>query len=262
MTAFDTIIIAIVEGLTEFLPVSSTGHMIVTQHILGIPSSEFVKTFTVAVQLGAILAVVLMYWKRFFTNDFSFYFKLLLGFIPAVIVELTIGDYLDSLLGNVVVVAAALVVGGVILIFIDGLINGNNEEKVTYPKAFIIGVFQCLALIPGISRSAATIIGGMSQRLTRKAAAEFSFFLAVPTMFAATAKKVYDFYKHGNAFSSEEIKHLVLGNVVALIVAVLAVKFFIAVLNKHGFKFFGYYRIIAGGIILALYFAGYQMTVD
>jgi undecaprenyl-diphosphatase len=262
MTAVDTIIIAIVEGLTEFLPVSSTGHMIVTQYILGIPSSEFVKTFTVAVQLGAILAVVLMYWKRFFTNDFSFYFKLLLGFIPAAIVELTAGDYLDGLLGNVVVVAASLVIGGVILIFIDGLINGNDEEKVTFPKAFIIGVFQCLALIPGVSRSAATIIGGMSQRLTRKAAAEFSFFLAVPTMFAATAKKVYDFYKHGNAFSNEEIKHLLLGNAVALIVAIVAVKFFIAVLNRHGFKFFGYYRIIAGGIILALYFAGYQMTVD
>lgn len=263
MTTLESIIIAIVEGLTEFLPVSSTGHMIITQYGLGIPSSEFVKAFTVSIQFGAILSVVLLYWRRFFTNDFSFYFKLMLGVIPALGIGYLADDYIDSMLGNVMVVAVSLVVGGIILLFIDSLINNNNKTDVNWANALVIGFFQCIAMIPGVSRSAATIIGGMTQGLTRKAAAEFSFFLAVPTMFAVTVKKMYDIYKESpELLSSENIKTYLIGNLVAFVVAMLAIKFFISVLTKYGFKVFGYYRIIVGGIILLMYFMGYQMTMD
>jgi undecaprenyl-diphosphatase len=263
VTFLETIILAIVEGLTEFLPVSSTGHMIITQYFMNIEATTFVKAFTVSIQFGAILSVVVLYWKRFFTNDFSFYFKLGLGVIPALGIGYFADDYIDSMLGNVMVVAISLIVGGIVLLFIDSIINNNNKTEITIVNSIIIGFFQCIAMIPGVSRSAASIIGGMSQGLTRKVAAEFSFFLAVPTMFAVTVKSMYDVYKENpELLSSENIKTYLIGNFVAFVVAILAIKFFISFLTKHGFKWFGYYRIIVGGIILAMYFAGYKMVVS
>jgi len=214
--------------------------------------------------LGAILSVFVLYWKRFF-QSFNFYLKLLVAFIPAAILGLLFSDQIDSLLENAYVVAIMLIIGGVILLFID---KWFNEEKATiesvpdYKQAFIIGLFQCIAMIPGVSRSAATIIGGISQKFTRKAAAEFSFFLAVPTMFAATAKKMLDYYLDGTlSFGSHEIKLLIIGNIVAFIVAMIAIKAFIGFLTKHGFLIFGYYRIIAGVAILIMLFLGLQIKI-
>lgn len=259
MNLLETIVVAIVEGLTEFLPVSSTGHMIIAEYALGIKSNEFVKAFTVSIQFGAILSVVLLYWRRFFTNDFSFYFKLFVAFLPAAVIGFLADDYIDSLLGDVMVVAVSLILGGIILIFIDKIINQNNQTEVKYKNAFIIGFFQCLAMIPGVSRSAATIIGGMAQKLTRKAAAEFSFFLAVPTMLAASGYKLLKSYE---LFKPEDYKMLAIGNVVAFVVALFAIKFFISFLTKHGFKIFGYYRIALGLVLIILYFAGFNMTLS
>ena len=258
MTFFETIVIAVVEGLTEFLPVSSTGHMIIAQYFLGIQSSDFVKAFTVSIQFGAILAVVFLYWQRFLKIDTHFYLKLFIAFIPAAVIGFLADDYIDSLLGNVMVVAISLIVGGVILVFIDDLIKNNNRFELNFATAFIVGVFQCLAMIPGVSRSAATIIGGMSQKLNRKTAAEFSFFLAVPTMLAASGYKLLKTYK---LFQKEDYTMLAVGNIVALIVALLAIKFFITFLTKHGFKWFGYYRIIVGSVLMVLYFAGYSLSL-
>ena len=204
MTIVEAIVLAIVEGITEFLPVSSTGHMIIASSLMGIAEDPFTKSFTIAIQLGAILSVVVLYWKRFF-KSFNFYLKLLAGFIPAMILGLLLGDVIDALLENVLVVAISLVAGGIVLLFIDkifGADTGDDKKEPGFRQAFIIGVFQCLALVPGVSRSAATIIGGLTQKLTRKAAAEFSFFLAVPTMFAATIYKLYQFYDDGNSFGS------------------------------------------------------------
>lgn len=258
MDALQTLVVAIVEGLTEFLPVSSTGHMIIAQYFLGIESSPFVKAFTVSIQFGAILAVVFMYWKRFLKIDVQFYLKLIVAFIPAAVIGFLADDYIDAMLGSVMVVAVSLLLGGIVLLFIDDIIKNNDKEDYNYATAFIIGVFQCIAMIPGVSRSAATIIGGMSQKLSRKAAAEFSFFLAVPTMLAASGYKLLKSYE---LFKPEDYKMLALGNVVALIVAILAIKFFIAFLTKHGFKLFGYYRIVLGIILIALYFAGYDLSL-
>jgi len=263
MSYLEAIILAIVEGLTEFLPVSSTGHMVITSGIMGITSTEFVKLFTVCIQLGAIAAVVVIYFKRFF-QSVDFYFKLFVAFIPAVIFGLLLGDYIDALLENPLGVGIALLIGGIIFLFIDKWFTKEeikSTDEVSLMQALKIGTFQCLALFPGVSRSGATIIGGLSQKLSRKAAAEFSFFLAVPTMFAATVKKLYDFYKHAGIPNSNEIKLLALGNVVAFVVAILAIKFFIAFLTKHGFKIFGWYRIIAGGIIILLYILGFELNV-
>jgi len=259
MTFFETIIVAIVEGLTEFLPVSSTGHMVITQYFMHIEATPFVKAFTVSIQFGAILSVVLLYWKRFFTNDFSFYLKLFLAFLPAAVIGFLADDYVDAMLSDVMVVAISLIVGGFILIFIDSIIKNNHKESVSPINSIVIGFFQCIAMIPGVSRSAATIIGGMSQGLTRKVAAEFSFFLAVPTMLAASGYKLLKTYK---LFDKDDYTMLAVGNVVALIVAAFAIKFFISFLTKHGFKWFGYYRIILGGVLLAMYFAGYKMVVS
>lgn len=264
MTILQAIILAIIEGITEFLPVSSTGHMIIGSALMGIEKDSFVKLFTVAIQFGAILSVVVLYFKRFF-KSIDFYLKLLVAFIPAAIFGYLFSDAIDSLLENPMTVAVSLVVGGVFLLFIDKIFNRpqqDDADKVKYPSAFVIGLFQCIAMIPGVSRSAATIIGGMSQKLTRKAAAEFSFFLAVPTMFAATAKKMLDFYKEGgNTFSSEQIQLLAIGNVVAFIVAIIAIKSFIGFVTKYGFKVFGIYRIIVGGIIIALLLSGQQLAI-
>ncbi len=262
MNYIQAIILAIIEGITEFLPISSTGHMIIGSSIMGIAQDSFTKLFTVAIQLGAILSVIVLYWKRFF-QTLDFYYKLVVAFIPAVVFGVLFNDYIDALLENVVVVGLTLFLGGVLFLFLDRLFNdeGKSDAPPSFPSALKIGLFQVIAMIPGVSRSAATIIGGLTQNLTRKAAAEFSFFLAVPTMFAATAKKMFDYYKDGIAIDSTQINLLVIGNVVAFIVAMIAIKSFIGFLTKHGFKVFGYYRIIVGLTILILYFAGYELSI-
>lgn len=260
MTYLQALIIAIVEGLTEFLPVSSTGHMMLATALLGIKSTPFVKLFTVCIQFGAILSVVVLYFKRFF-QSIDFYFKLVVAFIPAAIAGFLFGDFIDSLLESVLGVSIALFAGGIVLFFIDNWLTGKDNADIKYPTAFKIGLFQCLALFPGVSRSAATIIGGMTQGLNRQKAAEFSFFLAVPTMFAATAKKLLDFYKEGITLSAEEVNVLLFGNIVAFIVAILAIKGFIGLLSRQGFRVFGIYRILVGGILLLLMLLGYSIDV-
>jgi undecaprenyl-diphosphatase len=263
MTHLQAIILAIVEGITEYLPISSTGHMIIASSVMGIQSEPFVKFFTVAIQLGAILAVVILYFKRFFQR-LDFYFKLVVAFIPSAIFGLLLSDTIDSLLENPLGVAIALLVGGIILLFVDKWFNKStihDSDNIDYLTALKIGFFQCIAMIPGVSRSGATIIGGMTQKLSRQAAAEFSFFLAVPTMFAATAKKAYDFYKDGYTLSPDQLQLLAIGNVVAFVVALLAIKFFIDLLTKYGFKVFGWYRIIVGGAIIVLLMSGYKLEV-
>jgi len=259
MDFFQAIILAIVEGITEYLPVSSTGHMIIASSIMGIASNDFVKMFTVAIQFGAILSVIVLYWKRFF-QTLDFYFKLAVAFLPAAVLGFLLNDFIDSLLENVVVVAITLLLGGIVLLFVDKWFKQKEEDEVTYRKALTIGFFQVIAMIPGVSRSAATIIGGLSQKMSRKAAAEFSFFLAVPTMFAATAYKMLKFHKEVG-FTSDNLPLLLIGNVVAFIVALIAIKGFISYLTKNGFKVFGWYRIAVGTIILVLYFMGYNLQM-
>jgi undecaprenyl-diphosphatase len=217
--------------------------------------------FTVAIQFGAILSVIVLYWKRFF-QTFDFYLKLAVAFLPAAVLGFLLNDFIDSLLENVIVVAISLLLGGILLLFIDKWLDNenSNDDEVTWKKALTIGFFQVIAMIPGVSRSAATIIGGLSQKLTRKAAAEFSFFLAVPTMFAATGYKMLKYHKEFG-FNADNIPVLMIGNIVAFIVALIAIKGFIAFLTKNGFKVFGWYRIIVGSIILALYFAGYELQI-
>ena len=260
MTTVQSIIIAIVEGLTEFLPISSTGHMIITEKLLNVTETDFIKVFTVAIQLGAILAVVVLYWKKFFNfKKWQFYVKLAVAVIPALLLGFLFSKKIDALLESSLTVAVSLLAGGIILLFVDNLFKVSTidtEEKVSYQKGFIIGIWQCLAMIPGVSRSAASIIGGMQQKLTRSAAAEFSFFLAVPTMLAATGYKLYKYYTESGGFSTDEIKQLAIGNVVAFIVAMLAIKFFIGFLKKYGFKVWGWYRIIVGIILLLLIWKG------
>jgi undecaprenyl-diphosphatase len=258
MDIIQSIIIAIVEGLTEFLPVSSTGHMIIAEKLLGVKDDEFTKLFTVAIQLGAILSVVVLYWKKFldFTR-WQFYAKLLVAVIPALLFGFLFSDKIDALLESTTTVIITMILGGIILLMIDNYFKNpviETEEKISFQKAFFIGIWQVIAMIPGVSRSAASIIGGMQQKLTRKLAAEFSFYLAVPTMAAATGYKLLKGYRN---FSSDDIKLLVIGNVVAFIVALLAIKFFIRFLQKRGFKIFGYYRIVVGIILLLLMITGY-----
>lgn len=263
MTVFQAIIIAIVEGITEFLPVSSTGHMIITTSIMGISSAEFTKLFTIAIQFGTILSVLVLYWKRFF-QSINFYLKLFVGFIPAAVFGVFLSDWIDSLLENVIVVAIMLLLGGVVFILIDKWLSKSEhkeEEDLSFSKVLKIGLFQCIAMIPGVSRSAATIIGGVTQGLSKKQAAEFSFFLAVPTMFAATCKKMYDFYESGITFGAEEWKLLAIGNAVGFVVAIIAIKSFINFITKNGFKVFGYYRIVVGATILILYFMGIELAI-
>jgi len=258
MSWLQALIIAIVEGITEFLPVSSTGHMIIASKLLGMQSDEFLKIFTVNIQFGAILSVIVLYWKRFL-KSFNFYYKLFVAFIPAAVIGFLLGDYIDALLENVLVVAISLVLGGIVLLFVDKWFNRvDDDQNVTYKKALKIGFFQVIAMIPGVSRSAATIIGGMAQKLSRKNAAEFSFFLAVPTMFAASAYKLLKSYE---AIKPEDIKLLAFGNIVAFIVAMIAIKTFITLLTKYGFKAFGYYRIIAGLIIIVFLLLGYDLSI-
>lgn len=258
MSILYAIIIAIVEGITEFLPISSTGHMIITQSILGIPSSDFVKAFTVNIQFGAILSVIVLYWKRFF-QSWAFYFKLFVACLPLVIAYL-LEKQIDMMLGSVWVVAVSLLLGGIILLFVDRWFKAeeDNDNKMTYTSAFLIGLFQIISVIPGVSRSAATIVGGMSRKLSRKAAAEFSFFLAVPTMFAASALKLLENYK---TFQASDITILLIGNVVAFLVAMLAIKTFITYLTKHGFRVFGWYRIFVGLVMIVLLACGYSLSI-
>ncbi len=259
MTWLQALILSIVEGLTEFLPVSSTGHMILTEGILGMKSNDFIQAFIINIQFGAILSVVVLYWKRFF-QSFTFYYKLFVAFLPAAFFGLLLSDYIDELLESVYVVAVMLIIGGIVLVFVDRWFNNpEKNQEVTYKKSLIIGFYQVIAMIPGVSRSAATIIGGMTQKLTKKTAAEFSFFLAVPTMFAASA---YKLVKNYTAFNSGNIDILIFGNIVAFIVAFFAIKSFISYLTRHGFKIFGYYRIIVGLIIIVLYAFGVDLTIS
>lgn len=259
MNIWEVVILAIIEGLTEFLPVSSTGHMILASSFMGIADDDFVKMFTVAIQFGAILSVIILYYKKFI-QSLEFYFKLFVAFIPAAILGFLLNDHIDAMLESAATVAISLLVGGVFLLFIDKMFKGNNEDQPTYKSAFIIGFFQVMAMIPGVSRSAATIIGGMQQGFSRKVAAEFSFFLAVPTMFAATLYKIYKFHS-SVGFEQAHVLPMLLGNVVAFIVAMLAIKGFISYLTKYGFKVFGYYRIILGAVILILLLTGQELNV-
>jgi undecaprenyl-diphosphatase len=264
MNTLQAIILAIIEGVTEFLPVSSTGHMIIASSFFGIAQDDFTKLFTIVIQLGAILSVVVLYFKRFF-QTLDFYFKLLVAFIPAVVLGLLLSDYIDALLENPVTVAVSLFIGGIILLKVDDWFNKSDnsetEKPITYLQAVKIGFFQCLAMVPGVSRSGASIVGGMSQGLSRTSAAEFSFFLAVPTMLGATVKKCYDYYKDGFVLSTEQVNFLIIGNIVAFVVALLAIKTFIGFLTKNGFKIFGYYRIIAGIILLLIHFFIQKLTI-
>jgi undecaprenyl-diphosphatase len=266
MNLLEAILLAIVEGLTEFLPISSTGHMIITAAFAQMKADNFFKLFIVAIQLGAILSVVVLYWKRFF-QSLDFYFKLIVAFIPAAIIGLLLKKYIDLLLERVDVVAIALLLGGIILLFVDKwfakneLNQNQTTQDINYKTAFIIGCFQCISMIPGVSRSASTIIGGLTQKLNRKVAAEFSFFLAVPTMFAATAKSIWDVKENFLNQTQEQWMLFFVGNLVAFVVAMLAIKFFIGVLTKYGFKVFGWYRIIIGIILLALIIGGYSLEM-
>ena len=293
MSLFETIIIAIVEGLTEFLPVSSTGHMIIAQKLLNVESTEFVKAFTIIIQFGAILSVIVLYWKRFFKLNeirifdknsvggltkcarskvyfqrflykYDFYWKLVIAFIPAMILGLLFNDLIDKMLESVMVVAVMLVLGGILMLFVDKWFNHPSENQtMDWKRALKIGFFQCISMIPGVSRSMATIVGGMTTKLTRKNAAEFSFFLAVPTMAGASGLKMVKMLTEpgGMDMLRENAFTLIIGCVVAFIVAMAAIRFFIDFLTKYGFKAFGYYRIIVGGVIIVLLLAGMNLSM-
>lgn len=272
MTILQAIVLAIVEGLTEFLPISSTGHMILAQGIMGMESDGYIRAFTVMIQFGAILSVLVLYWKRFFsataapsmtfrgkvlTNRWKrlgyFYLSLIVALVPAMVIGLLFESYIDKLLSNVSIVAVMLLLGGIFMLFIDRIFSAKGKEHPTLLNSFFIGCFQVLAMVPGVSRSMATIVGGMQQGLSRKSAAEFSFFLAVPTMLGATLLKAYKLYKDsGMEIFRDNATTLILGNIIAFLVAMAAIRFFINYLTKYGFKLFGYYRIVVGAIILLL----------
>ena len=266
MTTLQAIIIAIVEGITEFLPISSTAHMKFTNPLIGVDAnSPFTEMFEVVIQLAAILSVVVVFWKKFFDfKHFSFYIKLVAAVIPALIVGALLKKHIDAALSNLVFIALVMIGGGIVLLFVDKWMKNttiDEEKKITYPKAFLIGCFQVLSIIfPGLSRSAATIIGGMQQKLTRRLAAEFSFFLAVPTMFAASVKSFWDVYKdHHEVIAKDNMTTLGIGAIISFVVALLAVKFFINYISKHGFKVFGIYRIVLGAVILIVLFTTKKM---
>ena len=275
MTYWHALLLAIVEGLTEFLPVSSTGHMIIASALLGVPMTPFVKLYLVVIQLGAILSVLAVYWRRFL-QSVDFYLKLLVAFLPIVLVGLLLKKHIDALLESVTTVALMLLLGGVVLLFVDRWFPQEDPEAGGHPatnpgwrQAFTIGLFQCLAVVPGVSRAAATIVGGLTQRLTRRAAAEFAFFLAVPTMAAAAVKDVYDYYKDAKAqgldpahlFSAEQGRQLLLGNAVAFAVALLAIRLFVGFVAKYGFRAFGIYRIVVGGLLLIMLALGLNLQL-
>lgn len=262
MSTIQAIILAIVEGITEFLPISSTGHMIIASSLMHIASDEFVKLYEVAIQLGAIISVIILYWKKFFPlNRWNFYFKLIVAVVPALVLGFLLGDKIDQWLQSPITVVTTMIIGGIILLFVDNIFNRpviESEDKITYGKGFLIGLWQCLALIPGTSRSAASIVGGMQQKLTRPLAAEFSFFLAIPTMAAATGFKLLEAYNTNPAMLTDpnNIKLLLIGSFIAFVVAMIAIKVFISYLQRYGFKLFGIYRIIAGIVLLILMWQG------
>lgn len=278
MTVLQSIILAIVEGLTEFLPVSSTGHMVLAEGLMGMESDSYTKAFTVIIQFGAMLSVLVLYWRRFFDfrplpgmtqpvlrmlSRFRFYGLLLLGVLPAAILGLLFEKYIDHMLGSVLVVALMLLLGGVFMLFVDKMFASSNSSKPTPRSALIIGLYQCLAMVPGVSRSMATIVGGMQQGLSRKAAAEFSFFLALPTMLGATLLKIYKLYKEGGQeIFMQHMDTLLIGNILAFIVALLAIKGFVSFLTKYGFRAFGYYRIAMGSLILLLMLCGIPLNLQ
>lgn len=281
MTVLEAIILAIVEGITEFLPISSTGHMVIAQALMGMEPTPYVKAFTVMIQLGAILSVVVLYFRRFFRFElprdmwheerkwrrtlgrFRFYFLLIVGVVPAAVLGLLFNDWVDEALGKVWIIALNLVIGGVVMLFIDRLIRHNHKEEMTYGKALVIGLFQTIAMFfPGMSRSMSTIVGGMSVGLKREVAAEFSFFLAVPTMLGAFLLEVIKFWKSDSLYILQE--HwltLLVGNVVSFVVAMVAIQTFIRYLKRHGFAAFGIYRILVGGVILALMGLGVELAI-
>lgn len=269
MTILESIIIAIVEGLTEFLPVSSTGHMILAEGLMRMENTEYLRAFTVMIQFGAILSVVMLYLERFLPwrnqpiggnyglSGWSLYGLMIIGCIPAGVLGLLLEEYIDQLLGNLWVVIAMLFIGGLVMIYMDRRFTNKTPRTVTPRRAFTVGLFQCLAMIPGVSRSMATIFGGMQQGLTRRQAAEFSFFLAIPTMFGATLLKAYKLYKSsGIDVFSENWQTLLIGNVVAFLVALAAIKLFIGIVTKYGFRVFGYYRIVIAIIFAILMLMG------
>lgn len=265
MSILESIILAIVEGLTEFLPVSSTGHMMLAQGVMNMESTAYLKAFTVMIQFGTILSVLVYYWRRFLPWEaeqtesakyglagWNLYLLMLIGCLPAAVLGLLGNDLIDKLLGNLWVVVASLFVGGIVMIYADKFLSKDKPQPVTLTKALVIGFFQCIAMVPGVSRSMATICGGMQQGLTRAQAAEFSFFLAIPTMFGATLLKAYKLYKEmGLSVFEENWETLLIGNLVGFVVALLAIKYFISFVSKYGFKAFGYYRI-AIAIVFAL----------
>lgn len=280
MDYIQAIVLAIVEGLTEFLPVSSTGHMVIAQALMGIESTDFVKAFTVMIQLGAILSVVVLYFREFLRFEvpadlrdapgfirllgrFRFYWLLAVGIIPAVVLGLLFDDWVDSVLGEVWIIALNLVIGGVIMLFIDNWVKRGEKKIVRYKDSFIIGLFQCIAMfLPGMSRSMSTIVGGMAVGLKRETAAEFSFFLAVPTMAGATVYELLKFMKSGDLHILADNWGLLLaGNAVAFVVALLAIKYFIGYVRKHSFRAFGVYRIIVGGVILLMMVSGVNLAL-
>jgi len=267
MSTLQAIILAIIEGITEFLPISSTGHLVVANSLMGLNEDQFARLFIIVIQLGAIFSVVILYWKRFFSfgdlnTTISFYLKLLVAFLPAVVFGLALKSYIDQLLGNVMVVGITLLTGGIFLLFVDKIFEKTEtapDKPITYMMALKIGLFQVISMVPGVSRAGATIIGGLIEKLNRKQAAEFSFFLAVPTMLAATAKDLYD---NKDLLSNSNISLIILGCVVAFVVALIAIRTFIGYLTNHGFKVFGYYRIIAGALILFLLALGHELKMQ
>ena len=266
MNSFQAILIALIEGLTEYLPVSSTAHMVFLSSYFGIQEDDFVKLFQVSIQFGAILAVVALYWKKFFDfSKLSFFIKLACAVVPALVLGKLFDDAIEAVLGNPIPIAIVLILGGIVLLFIDSKFQNPTilkEEDITIKKAVTIGFWQCLAMMPGTSRSAASIIGGMQQGLSRHAAAEFSFFLAVPTMLAVTCYSVFLKTYEASQMkgyelilkSDEHIQLFLLGNLVAFVVAILAIKFFIEIIKQYGFKPWGWYRIVVGALLL-LYFS-------
>jgi undecaprenyl-diphosphatase len=262
MNTIQAIIIAIIEGITEFLPISSTGHMAITSAFMGIHTDPFTKLFEIVIQFGAILSVVVLYWKKFLDfKSFHFYIKLFIAILPALVFGALLKKHIDEVLEKPLIIAIVLFLGGILLLFVDKWFKHPQvlrEEDITNKQALAIGGYQVLAVVfPGLSRSAATIIGGMQQKLSRSAAAEFSFFLAVPTMMAATVKSLWDVYQdHPAVLNTDNLSTLILGCVIAFIVAILAIKFFISFLQKNGFRVFGIYRIILGIILFILIAAG------
>ena len=262
MSTIHAIIIAIIEGLTEFLPISSTAHMKIANPLIGENETAFREMFEIVIQLAAILSVVVLYWKKFFDfKRIGFYIKLVIALVPAIVFGALLGHHIKDALSNLTFIACVMIVGGIILLFIDNFFKNPvvfDDSQINYKKSFIIGCFQVLSIVfPGLSRSAATIIGGLSQRLDRNTAAEFSFFLAVPTMLAASVKSLYDVHKtNPEVFVKDNMTTLLIGCIVSFVVALLAIKFFIGYVQKHGFKLFGYYRIVVGLIVLALIYNG------